>query len=277
MTFPEAEARPFETILSGPVAGAEGAAELARNLGLDEVITADVGGTSFDTCLITDGRPQVMYEGKIVGLPVQTPWVDVRSIGAGGGSLAYVDVGGLLRVGPGSAGADPGPACYGRGGTEPTVTDAALLLGMLGEGVLASGIRLDAGQAEAAMAPLAEQLGFEVQDVARGIMTIAAANMANAIREITVEQGRDPRRATLAPFGGAGPLFGTLLAHELEIATDRRSPVRRQLLGVGAARSRPHAERRPHADHEARRQHDRRGERDRRRALRRAGRKGGGP
>jgi len=217
MTFPEAEARPFETILSGPVAGAEGAAELARNLGLGDVITADVGGTSFDTCLITDGRPQVMYEGQIVGLPVQTPWVDVRSIGAGGGSLAWVDVGGLLRVGPGSAGADPGPACYGRGGTQPTVTDAAFMLGMLGEGVLASGIALDADSARAAMAPLAEQLGFEVDDVARGIMTIAAANMANAIREITVEQGQDPRRATLAPFGGAGPLFGTLLARELEI------------------------------------------------------------
>jgi N-methylhydantoinase A len=217
MTFPEAEERPFESILSGPVAGAEGAAELARNLGLGDVITADVGGTSFDTCLITDGRPQVMYEGKIVGLPVQTPWVDVRSIGAGGGSIAYVDVGGLLRVGPGSAGADPGPACYARGGTEPTVTDAALLLGMLGEGVLASGIELDRYEARAAMTPLAEQLGFEVPDVARGIMMIGAANMANAIREITVEQGQDPRGATLVAFGGAGPLFGTLLAHELEI------------------------------------------------------------
>jgi N-methylhydantoinase A len=217
MTFPEAEERPFETILSGPVAGAEGAAELARTLDLGDVITADVGGTSFDTCLITDGRPQVMYEGKIVGLPVQTPWVDVRSIGAGGGSLAWVDVGGLLRVGPGSAGADPGPACYGRGGKQPTVTDAAFLLGMLGEGVLASGIRLDRESARSAMAPLAEQLGFEIEDVARGIITIAAANMANAIREITVEQGQDPRRATLASFGGAGPLFGTLLARELEI------------------------------------------------------------
>jgi N-methylhydantoinase A len=217
MTFPEAEARPFETILSGPVAGAEGAAELARTLDLGDVITADVGGTSFDTCLITGGRPQVMYEGKIVGLPVQTPWVDVRSIGAGGGSLAWVDVGGLLRVGPGSAGADPGPACYDRGGTQPTVTDAAFLLGMLGEGNLASGIALNRAAAERAMAPLAEQLGFEAEEVARGIMTIAAANMANAIREITVEQGQDPRSATLAPFGGAGPLFGTLLARELEI------------------------------------------------------------
>lgn len=217
MTFPEAEARPFETILSGPVAGAEGAAELARALGIDDLITADVGGTSFDTCLITNGRPQIMYEGSVVGLPVQTPWVDVRSIGAGGGSLAWIDVGGLLRVGPGSSGAEPGPACYGHGGTQPTVTDAAFLLGMLGAGALASGLHLEADPARAAMAPLAEQLGFEVDDVARGILTIATANMANAIREITVEQGVDPRRCTIAPFGGAGPLFGTLLARELDI------------------------------------------------------------
>jgi N-methylhydantoinase A len=152
-----------------------------------------------------------------VGLPLQAPWVDVRSIGAGGGSIAYVDVGGLLKVGPRSAGAVPGPACYGRGGTEPTVTDAALVLGMLGEGVLASGIRLDREQARAALAPLGAQLGFDVEGVARGVMTIVTANMANQIREITVEQGQDPRRATLLSFGGAGPLFGTLLARELEV------------------------------------------------------------
>ena len=218
MTFAEAEARPFETIMSGPVAGAEGAGELARTLDLGEVITADVGGTSFDTCLVTDGRAQLMYEGKVEGLPVQTPWVDVRSIGAGGGSIAVVDVGGLLKVGPGSAGAVPGPACYGRGGTLPTVTDAAFLLGMLGHGNLASGIVLDAEAAEAALAPAAEKLGFTVEQAARGVMTIAAANMANAIREITIERGRDPRTAKLMPFGGAGPLFGTLLARELEIA-----------------------------------------------------------
>ncbi len=133
-TFGEAAERPFETIMSGPVAGAEGASEVARAFGYEYVITADVGGTSFDTCLITNGRPTTLYEGEVVGLPVQTPWVDVRSIGAGGGSIAYVDQGGLLRVGPRSAGAVPGPACYGRGGTEPTVTDAAFLLGMLGDG-----------------------------------------------------------------------------------------------------------------------------------------------
>jgi N-methylhydantoinase A len=158
-----------------------------------------------------------MYEGSVEGMPVQSPWVDVRSIGAGGGSLARVDVGGLLRVGPSSAGADPGPACYGRGGTEPTVTDAAFVLGMLGEGQLASGISLDLERAHAALGPLAERLALDVFEVARGVLTIAAANMANAIREITIERGRDPRDAVLMPFGGAGPLFATLLARELEI------------------------------------------------------------
>jgi N-methylhydantoinase A len=217
MTFSEAEERPFETIMSGPVAGAEGAGEFARRLELGDVITADVGGTSFDTCLVTGGRPQLMYEGEVVGLPVQTPWVDVRSIGAGGGSIASVDIGGLLKVGPGSAGAVPGPACYGRGGTEPTVTDAAFFLGMLGEGRLASGIALDRDQAEHALEPLAGQLGFTVDEVAQGIMTIAAANMASAIRAITIERGQDPREARLMPFGGAGPLFAPLLARELDI------------------------------------------------------------
>jgi N-methylhydantoinase A len=217
MTFTEGEARPFETILSGPVAGAEGAAELARNLGLGDVISADVGGTSFDTCLILGGRPQVMYEGKVVGLPLQTTWVDVQSIGAGGGSIAHVDVGGFLKVGPQSAGADPGPAAYGRGGTQPTVTDAALALGMLAGGELAGGVRLDVAKARAALVPLGERLGFELEEVARGVLRIATANMAHAIREITIERGHDPRRVLLMAFGGAGPLFGCLLARDLEI------------------------------------------------------------
>jgi N-methylhydantoinase A len=216
MTFEEAGSRAVETIMSGPVAGAEGAAELARRLGLDDVISADVGGTSFDTCMITGGRPQVMYEAKIDGLPVQTPWIDVRSIGAGGGSIAYVDAG-LLKVGPRSAGAVPGPACYGRGGTEPTVTDALLMLGMVGAGELASGIQLDAYQAEAALERVAQPLGLSVEDAARGIVTIAATAMGNAIHEITVEQGQDPRNSAIMAFGGAGPVFGCLLAAELGI------------------------------------------------------------
>ena len=261
MTFGEAELRPFETIMSGPVAGAEGGAELARILDLSDVVTADVGGTSFDTCLILDGRLPVLYEGSIVGMPLQTPWVDVRSIGAGGGSLAYVDVGGLLRVGPQSAGAEPGPASYGRGGDQPTVTDAAAVLGMLAEGSLAGGVTLDIDAARRALAPLGEQLGMEVEDVAKGVLTIVTANMANAIREITVEQGQDPRRCALMPFGGAGPLFGTLLAAELDIAQDRGASGGRQLLRLGPAGRRPRPHCRSHADPASRRRRDRDGRR----------------
>ena len=219
MTFEQAVERPFETVISGPVAGAVATAELARQLGLASAIAADVGGTSFDTCLITDGQVPVLYQGSVVGLPIQTPWVDVRSIGAGGGSIAHVGAGGLLHVGPQSAGAMPGPACYGRGGTEPTVTDAAVVLGMLPVD-LAGGVALSRDRAEAALAPLASRLGFEsAVDVARGTLHIAAAAMADAIRGITVEQGRDPREAALVAFGGAGPLFGTLVADELDVDT----------------------------------------------------------
>ena len=217
MTFTEAAERPFETIMSGPVAGVEGAAELARTLGLGDIISADVGGTSFDTALIRDGRPQLLYEGSVLGMPLQTPWVDVRSIGAGGGSIAYVDLGGLLQVGPQSAGAEPGPACYGRGGVQATVTDAAFYLGMLAAGNLASGIRLDRAKAEAALKPLAGKLGYDLTRTAGGIITIAVAAMANAIREITVEQGIDPREMKLLPFGGAGPMLATQLARELNM------------------------------------------------------------
>ena len=220
MTFAQAADRPFETVLSGPVAGADAVAGLAVELGLPSVIAADVGGTSFDTCLVTDGRPPLLYQGTVIGLPLQTPWVDVRSIGAGGGSIAFVDAGGLLRDGPRSAGAVPGPACYGKGGTEPTVTDAAVALGMLPEGGIAGGVRLDRERALDALAPLAEALGFAgPREVARGVLRIAAANMAGAIRGITIEQGRDPRDDALVAFGGAGPLFATLLADELGIAT----------------------------------------------------------
>jgi N-methylhydantoinase A len=220
LTFGEARRRPFETIMSGPVAGVEGASRLARELGLPSAITADVGGTSFDTCLVTDGRPAVLFQGEILDLPVQAPWVDVRSIGAGGGSIARVDAGGLLRVGPHSAGAEPGPAAYGRGGSEPTVTDAALVLGLLGPAELAGGaLRLDRELAVGAIAPHAERLGLELEEVARGVIVIAASSMAGAIKAITVERGEDPRRAALVAFGGAGPLFATLLARELGIHT----------------------------------------------------------
>jgi N-methylhydantoinase A len=217
MTFDEAEERPFETIMSGPVAGAEGAGELSRNYQNINMVTADVGGTSFDTCLILDGRPQIQFEGKIVGLPVQSPWVDVRSIGAGGGSIAYLDEGNLLRSGPRSSGAQPGPACYGRGGIEPTTTDAAFYLGMLGEGNLASGLKLKKDLAENALKSVGSKINLSPFEVAKGILKISSANMADAIREITIEQGIDPRELKLLAFGGAGPLMSNLIAKELDI------------------------------------------------------------
>lgn len=219
MTAAEAQNRPFETIMSGPVAGASGAAELSRMLGLGDLVTADVGGTSFDTCLITGGAPHLQYRGTVDDMPLQAPWIDVRSIGAGGGSIAYVDAGGLLRVGPRSAGSVPGPACYGRGGREPTVTDAAAVLGMLGEGKLASGLHLDIDGARNAIEPIARMLGRSVDDVARGIIMIAGSSMAAAIRTLTIERGLDPRRLKILAFGGAGPLMATQLARELDIDT----------------------------------------------------------
>lgn len=219
MTAREAQNRPFETIMSGPVAGASGAAELSRMLDLGDLVTADVGGTSFDTCLITDGAPNLQYRGSVDDMPLQAPWVDVRSIGAGGGSIAFVDAGGLLRVGPRSAGSVPGPACYGRGGREPTVTDAALVLGMLGEGKLASGLQLDIAGARASLDPIARRLDRSVDDVARGIILIAGSSMAAAIRTLTIERGLDPRKLKLLAFGGAGPLMATQLACELDIDT----------------------------------------------------------
>ena len=217
MTFAEAKDRSFETILSGPVAGAEGAGELSVSCGLGNLITADVGGTSFDTALVVDGRPTLKYEGEIIGLPLQTSFVDVRTIGSGGGSIAYIDQGGLMQVGPESAGAEPGPACYGKGGTRPTTTDACLYLGWLGRGELASGLVLDRAKAEAALAQVATPLGQDLPTAALGILSIAAAKMANAIREITVEQGIDPREFALLAYGGAGPLMGVAMANELSI------------------------------------------------------------
>jgi len=217
MTFSEAEERPFETIMSGPVGGAQGASEFAHLLGDEQIVTADVGGTSFDTSLILGGEPQILFEGEIDNMPIQSPWVDVRSIGAGGGSIAYADTGGFMRVGPQSAGADPGPACYAKGGTEPAVTDGAAYLGMLGPGELASGITLNMDAARKAIERVAAAIDQPVEKVAAGILQIAATSMANAMREISVEQGLDPRGMTLLPFGGAGPMMGTLLADEMQM------------------------------------------------------------
>ncbi|MCT9932515.1 hydantoinase/oxoprolinase family protein [Planotetraspora sp. A-T 1434] len=220
LTLSEAAARPFETILSGPVAGAVATARLSATLGLRTAVAADVGGTSFDTALIEDGRLPLLFQGEVVGLPLQSPWVDVRSVGAGGGSIAYADSGGLLRVGPRSAGADPGPVSYRRGGAEATVTDAALHLGMIPAGHISGGISLSPGKAAEALAPLAGPTGIDGTDaVAEGVIRIAAAHMAQAVRGVTVERGVDPRGTAIVAFGGAGPLFGCLLADELDVDT----------------------------------------------------------
>ena len=218
VTFTEARSRPFETVMSGPVAGAVGASTLCNQLGIKLAITGDVGGTSFDTALLVDGRPQVKYEGAVVGMPLQTPWVDVRSVGAGGGSIAYVDQG-LLHVGPRSAGAVPGPVCYGRGGTEPTVTDAAVALGMMARPTLASGLMLDEEAARAAITRIADELGLDADEAAQGVLRVAGASMAGAMRAVSVEVGEDPRDGALIAYGGAGPLLASLLARELAIGT----------------------------------------------------------
>ncbi|HEV7844939.1 MAG TPA: hydantoinase/oxoprolinase family protein [Thermoleophilaceae bacterium] len=218
MPFSEAELRPFETVMSGPVAGAAGAAELCRNIDVQLAVTADVGGTTFDTCMILDGQAQVKYQGFVAGMPLQTAWVDVRSIGAGGGSIAFEDAG-LLHVGPRSAGADPGPVCYGRGGVEPTVTDAAATLGMLAFGELAGGVTLDIPSAEAAIAELGKKISLDTERTAQGVIEITAVAMANAIRAILEEVGENPAEAAVLAFGGAGPLFGSLIAKELGAKT----------------------------------------------------------
>ena len=213
----EAASRPVETIISGPAAGVVGVAKLSQRLALDVAIAADVGGTSFDTALVLSGEVPLLNEGQVGDLPIQTPWVDVHSIGAGGGSIAYLDAGGLLRVGPESAGAVPGPACYDLGGTRPTVTDGAAFLGMLADGHLAGGKSLNFELARSALEMLGSPLSLASDHVATGIITIAVASMAGAIRTVTIGKGVDPRDAHLVAYGGAGPMLACLLARELSI------------------------------------------------------------
>jgi N-methylhydantoinase A len=200
------------TVLSGPAGGAVGAAHVA---GADAV-GLDMGGTSCDVSLALGGAAAVGHGREVGGRPLALPMVDVHTVGAGGGSIAWRDEGGALRVGPRSAGADPGPACYGRGGEEPTVTDADLLLGWLdAESPLAGGVRLDREAAERAVRALAEQLGLAIDDTAVGIARVAGVEMARAVRVVTVERGIDPRDLGLVAFGGAGPLHAAQIAAEL--------------------------------------------------------------
>jgi N-methylhydantoinase A len=209
---------PILTALSGPAAGVVGARAVAAACGIDNLITVDIGGTSADICLIKDGRIGLTQQGHIGDWPLPLPMVDMVTIGAGGGSIAVVSSA-TLSVGPRSAGADPGPAAYGRGGTEATVTDAHVVLGHLPEQLLGGRMALDAAAArEAIRTRVADPLGLSVEAAARGILAIVDNNMVGAMRVVSVERGHDPRDFTLVPFGGAGPLHGCSLAELLGIS-----------------------------------------------------------
>jgi len=218
ITASAARDRPVDTLLSGPAAGVQGAAHVAGRAGLDDIVTMDMGGTSCDVSLVRGGDPVVSTERSVGDYPVSVPTVDVHTIGAGGGSIAWVDEGGVLRVGPRSAGADPGPICYGRGGTEPTVTDAHLLLGRIDPGLFfdEGGADLSAVR-EGVRRAVADPLGMGVAEAAQGILDVANANMERALRVVSVERGHDPREFGLVAYGGAGPLHACRLAAELDV------------------------------------------------------------
>ncbi|NDW04969.1 hydantoinase/oxoprolinase family protein [Jiella pacifica] len=212
-----AKEQPVRTVLSGPAAGVMAALAIGRDIGAPNLITFDMGGTSSDVSLIDGGRPQMANDIEIHGYPLKVPMLDIHTVGAGGGSIAHVDAG-LLKVGPRSAGAAPGPVCYGLGNDEPTVTDANVVLGILNQTHLLNGrMPIDAAASHAAMERLAEALGIGVMDAAQGIIRVVIANMAKAIRVISVERGYDPRDYTMLAFGGAGPIHAARLAAELDI------------------------------------------------------------
>ncbi|MFI5001327.1 MAG: hydantoinase/oxoprolinase family protein, partial [Reyranellales bacterium] len=216
--FATAAALPVRTILSGPATGVVGAQAIGSLSGFADLITFDMGGTSTDVALLQDGRCKLANEATVHGYPIKAPMLDIHTVGAGGGSIAFIDSGGLLKVGPRSAGADPGPVCYGLGNDEPTVTDANVVLQTLNPQHLLGGrmpIRHDL--AERAIARLAGRLGLGVMETAQGIVSVVTANMARAIRVISVQRGHDPRDYALMAFGGAGPLHAARLAGELEM------------------------------------------------------------
>jgi N-methylhydantoinase A len=219
MTVATARERPVHTVLSGPAGGVVASAHVAELSGFPDIITMDMGGTSTDISLILGGEPQVTREASLERTPIRIPVIDINAIGAGGGSIAWIDDGGALRVGPQSAEAVPGPACYGRGGTLPTVTDANLVLGRFGgETRLGGDLRLDAGAAARAIDEhIATPLGLDLVTAAAGILRVANANMGRGIRVVSIERGHDPRGLTLVPFGGAGPMHGSPVARDLSI------------------------------------------------------------
>jgi N-methylhydantoinase A len=219
MTSKRAGELPVALVRSGPSGGIVACQQLGAMLGIGDLIAADMGGTSFEACLLPEGRPTFTNTEELEwGVPIALTMVDARSIGAGGGSLAQIDAAGILRVGPESAGADPGPVCYGRGGTQPTTTDANAVLGRLApEFRLAGEYELDFGAAEAAIDKLAEQLGMSRPRTAQGIVDVANNNMAQALRLVSTDRGYDPRDATLLAYGGAGPLHACELARAMQI------------------------------------------------------------
>jgi N-methylhydantoinase A len=215
---PRAAAHAAYTVLSGPAGGAAAAALIAERTGVADLVCFDMGGTSCDVCVVEGGAVRETAAREVAGRPLALPMVDIHTVGAGGGSIAWRDAGGALRVGPMSAGADPGPACYGRGGTEPTVTDANVVLGRVA-GPMAGGVELDAPAAHEAVGRLAGELGLDPTDCAMGIVRVANVEMLRALRVMTVEQGIDPRGFALLAFGGAGGLHACEMAGELEIET----------------------------------------------------------
>ncbi len=218
ITADVAENSSLQTLLSGPVGGTMGGVSLAKEMGVRNLICIDMGGTSFDVSLVMDQKPDIETETYLEGFPILLPVVKIHTVGAGGGSVAYEEAGGL-RVGPRSAGAEPGPACYARGGIEPTVTDANLLLGRIDPDWFAGGtLSLDQDLAAQAMEGLGQKLGLDVMQLAEGIGRIVNTKMAQAIRAITVEKGIEPRDYSLLTYGGAGPMHACFLAEELGIS-----------------------------------------------------------
>ena len=216
MTIDETAERPVQTLLSGPAGGVTGAFAIAKAAGFDRVITLDMGGTSTDVALCPGEIPRTT-EGEVAGFPVRLQTVDIWTVGAGGGSLAYVDAGGALAVGPMSAGADPGPAAYGKA-DGPTVTDANVVLGRLPASTRLGGrVRLDGDAAERALSALGRRMGANADAAALGVVNVANSNMERALRRVSVERGHDPREYSLVAFGGAGPLHACELAAALEI------------------------------------------------------------
>jgi N-methylhydantoinase A len=213
-----AQSFPARTVLSGPAAGVISALSVGKLGGFDNLITFDMGGTSTDVSLIDRGRPQMSNNAVVHGYPLKLPMLDIHTVGAGGGSIAHIDSGGHLKVGPRSAAADPGPVCYGNGNEEPTVTDANVVLQVLNPTHLLNGrMKIDQARAKAAIDRLAGRLGLGVMETAQGIISVVIANMAKAIRVISVERGYDPREYALLGFGGAGPIHAARLARELDI------------------------------------------------------------